>query len=182
MHVNTTMCVDRGGKGKRARHVIGLRRERKVERRGGHQWEKALSSLSDVFKDNEPHPLHSVLTLTHCTRTHTHQVKHLKAYTQCRHTHGSPLTCQLPYHCPSVRMNVNEDTTNNLKGFCTIASIPVCMYTCVWAVERIYKPWRGNRLQMNMSESLFLSLSLHCRLHCWESTSKEEMFWSKHRM
>lgn len=32
MHVNTTICVDKGGEGERARHVIGLGRERNVER------------------------------------------------------------------------------------------------------------------------------------------------------
>lgn len=75
MHVNTTMCADRGGKGERARHVIGLWRERKVERGNREGWasvRESLSSLSDVFKDNEPHPLHSVLTLTRRTHTLTH--------------------------------------------------------------------------------------------------------------
>lgn len=33
-----------------------------------------------------------------------------------------------------------------------------------------------------MSESLLLSPSLYYWLHCWECISKEEMFWSKHRM
>lgn len=32
MHVNTTICVDKGGEGERSRHVIGLGRERNVER------------------------------------------------------------------------------------------------------------------------------------------------------
>lgn len=32
MHVNITICVDKGGEGERARHVIGLGRERNVER------------------------------------------------------------------------------------------------------------------------------------------------------
>ncbi len=107
---------------------------------GGHQWEKALSSLSDVFKDNEPHPLHSVLTLTHCARTHTHQVKHLKARTQCRHT----------WICPS---HVSYLTTVLLCGWMSMRTLLitqkvfaplllshllmfVCAHTCEQRVKR----------------------------------------------
>lgn len=41
---------------------------------------KGLSSPPDVFKDNKPHPLHSVLTLARCTRTRS-KPRHLKADT-----------------------------------------------------------------------------------------------------
>lgn len=77
MHVNTTMCVDRGRKGERARQVIGLWKERKVERGvtgwGGRGASVRVSPfISDVFKDNEPHPLHCVGINTLHTHTHTH--------------------------------------------------------------------------------------------------------------
>lgn len=55
-------------------HFIGSWREGEAVRGNKKGWasvREALSSLPDVFKDNEPHPLHSVLTLTHSTRTHT---------------------------------------------------------------------------------------------------------------
>lgn len=57
-----------------------------------------------------------------------------------------------------------------------------CSLMCAWAVGFIYKVCIGTRLQTSMSESHLLSPSFHWRLRCWESTSKEEMFWSKHRM
>ncbi len=63
MHVNTTMCVDRGGKGERARHVIGLWMDGTVER-GNWEGEGGIS---------ERKPFHLFLTssntmsLTHCT-------------------------------------------------------------------------------------------------------------------
>lgn len=54
-------------------------------------------SLSDVFKDNEPLPLHSLLTLTHAHAS-THYVKHLKAHTQCGYTCICPrLQATLPH-------------------------------------------------------------------------------------
>ena len=92
-----------------------------------------------------------------------------------------------PYHSPSVWMKVNKDTIDNLKGFLfsrTSTSRLARARTCARerAVECVYKPRRGTRLQTYMSESLLPSPSLHCRLHCRESTSKEEVFWSEHRM
>lgn len=55
---------------------------KRVEGRASSEW-KTLSSPPDVFKDNKPHPLHSVLTLARRTRTRSKppHPRHLKADT-----------------------------------------------------------------------------------------------------
>lgn len=54
-------------------HFIGSWREGEAVRgnkKGCASVREALSSLPDVFKDNEPHPLHSVDINTQHTHTH----------------------------------------------------------------------------------------------------------------
>lgn len=54
-----------------------------MKTRWGSQWKKsAFISLSDVFKDNESHPLLHKSTQKHMD---VHWAQHLKPQTQCRH-------------------------------------------------------------------------------------------------